>query len=142
MSTEENKAAVHRFLEEVIHRRNVAAVDEYLAPDYVEHDALPPGMPPGREGLKQLVAMFLEAFPDLRLTIDEEVAEGDRVALYHTFTGTHQGTFMGIAPTGKQVSFTTADFVRIVDGKQVEHRSVIDTFALLQQLGALPALGQ
>ena len=140
MSTEEHKAIARRFVEEVINRQNVAVIDEIIAPDFIEHDELPPGTLPGPEGQKQYIGMFLAAFPDLHVTIEDLVAEGDKVVLYQTFRGTHRGEFMGTAPTGIQVTFPGVDIVRLAGSRFVEHWSVIDALGLLQQLGAVPAL--
>ena len=141
MATEANKALVQQFLEEVINRGNLAAIDDFLAPDYVEHDALPPGLPATRAGFAQAFALFHRAFPDLRVTVDDALAEDDRVMVRQTFQGTHQGEFAGIAPTGRAVSFVGIDVVRIRDGRFAEHWSVLDNQGLLEQLGATATAG-
>ncbi len=141
MAAEGNKAIIRRFVEEVQNGGDLAAVDELTAPGYVNHSA-PPGVPGDREGLKQLTAMFRRAFPDGRMTIEEMVAEGDRVATRKTFRGTHRGELMGIPPTGRAVAIGLIDIVRLVDGKVVESWSAADDLGLLQQLGALPSPGQ
>ncbi len=140
MSTEANKAIVRRFVEEVQNGGDLAALDALAAPGYVNHSA-PPGVPPDREGLKQLTAMFRQAFPDGRMTIEDMVAEGERVATRKTFRGTHRGELMGIPPTGKAVAIGLIDIVRVADGKVVESWSVADDLGLLRQLGALAPLG-
>src|SRR5262249_47337156 len=99
MSAEENKAIVRRYLEEGFHRRNPAAVDELVAPDFVHHDPVNPLHGPA--GLKEYQAVLFAAFPDLRLTLEDIVAEGDKVVVRYTMTGTHRGAVAGIAPTGK-----------------------------------------
>ena len=104
MQTEQNKALYRQFVEEVFNRGNTSAIDELVAPDFVEHEELPPGVPSGREGVKQLSIMLRSAFPDLKATIDDILAEGDKVAARMTWRGTHKGEFMGIPPTGKSVS--------------------------------------
>jgi steroid delta-isomerase-like uncharacterized protein len=139
MSLAENKALFRRLYEEVINNRNLAVMDELAAPDLIDHEELPPGVPPGREGAKQFFAMLHQAFPDLRVEADEPLAEGDRVVIHATWRGTHQGTFLGIPPTGKAITFTGIDIVRIQDGKMVEHWGITDSLGLLQQLGAIPA---
>jgi steroid delta-isomerase-like uncharacterized protein len=141
MSTEVNKAIVRRFVEEVQNGGDLAALDEFAAPGYVNHSA-PPGVPADREGLKQLTAMFRRAFPDGRMTIEDMVAEGDRVATRKTFRGTHRGELMGIPPTGKAVTIGLIDFARLAGGRVVESWSVADELGLLRQLGALPPPGQ
>jgi steroid delta-isomerase-like uncharacterized protein len=142
MSTEQNKALFRRVMEEVFNRGNVSLVDELLAPDFVEHEELPPGIPAGREASKQLSTMLRSAFPDFQATIDHLVAEGDKVVARSTWSGTHKGEFMGIAPTGKSVSFGVIDIVRIAGGKLVEHWGLMDNSGMMQQLGVIPAPGE
>ena len=129
-------------VEEIFIRGNISQADEFLAPDFVEHEELPPGMPSGREGVKQLTATIRSAFPDFKATIDDMVAEDDKVVLRMTWRGTHQGEFMGVPPTGRNVSFGVIDIIRIVGGKFVEHWGQMDSMGLMQQLGAIPAPGQ
>ena len=137
MSTETNSAFIRRFVDEAINRRNAAAIDQMVAEDFLEHVPLP-GQGSGREGLKQAVAMLLHAFPDMRWTIEEQVAEGDKVVSRFAWTGTQQGEFMGIKPRGAKVSVwgVVIDVVR--DGQFVESRIIMDSLGLLQQLGAIP----
>jgi predicted ester cyclase len=139
MSTEDNKALVRQVLEEVFNQGNLGRADEFLAPDFVEHEALPPGLPGGREGVKQLVTMMRSAFPDFKATIDGILAEGDKVVVRQTFSGTHKGEFMGIAPTGRSMSMKVIDIIRLAGGKFVEHWGLMDSTAMMQQLGAVPA---
>ena len=120
MSTEENKALVRRFVDEVQSAGNTDAIDEICSPEFVNHSA-PPGAPSNREGVKQLTAMFRQAFPDSYFTIEDIMAERDKVATRKTFHGTHQGEFMGIPPTGQQGSMGLIDIVRIANGRVVEH---------------------
>ena len=142
MSTEQNKVLVRRMVEEIFTQGKTSQADEFLAPDFVEHEELPPGIPSGREGVKQLTNMFRTAFPDFRATIDDIVAEGDKVVIRQTWSGTHKGEFMGVPPTGKSVSFGVIDIIRIVGGKFVEHWGQMDSMGMMQQLGAIPAPGQ
>ncbi len=135
MSTEENKAIVRRFFEETS-RGNLDVLDELMSENYVDHN-LPPGLPPGREGQRRLIRSYLQAFPDLRFTIEELIAEGDKVVTRGRYQGTLQGELLGIPPTGKQVNVALIDIVRVADGKLVEHWIAADTLGLLQQLGAL-----
>jgi steroid delta-isomerase-like uncharacterized protein len=109
-------------------------VDDFFAPDFVSHNN-PPGFPPGVEGVKRFFATFRDAFPDVSVQIDEIVADGDRVAVATTFTGTHEGELMGVAPTGRRVSVTGIDIVRVKDGRIVEHRGLTDIVGLMRQLG-------
>ncbi len=136
--SEQNKALYRRFIDEVIGRKNLGAIDELLAPDFVDHNPMP-GLLPNREGMKQAMSMFLSAFPDMQSDISFFVAEGDLVVGHHTTTGTHQGEFMGIPATGKKVSFDEIHTVRIVNGKAVEHWGLADDAAMMQQLGVAQA---
>ena len=140
MSAETNKAANRRFYEEVINQKKLAVVDEVAGQNYVSH-GFPPGLPPGREGLKAFVGAFHGAFPDGLLTIDQMIAEGDTVATRLTFHGTHTHEFMGIAPTGKKVTVPALDMARFEGGKLVEHWGGPDQMSLLQQLGVIPKMG-
>ena len=142
MSTEQNKALVRKLVEEAINQGNMSMIDEFLIPDFVEHEELPPGIPPGREAPKVLFTMLRSAFPDLKATIEHLIAEGDEVVLHMTWTGTHEGEFMGIPPTGKRISINVIDILGIAEGKFVEHWGVMDSMAMMQQLGVVPAPGQ
>ena len=141
MPRESNTALVRHLVDEVQNRGNIAAVDEIAAPTFVNHSA-PPGMSSDREGLKQLTLLFRQAFPDGVMTVEDMLAEGDLVATRKTFRGTHQGPFMGLAPTGKQIEIGLIDIVRVVDGRVTEHWNAVDNLGLLQQLGLLPSPGQ
>ena len=131
------KALNRRFYEEIIQEGNLDLIDDLVSDDIVEHVPLP-GQGTGREGTKQAIRMFREAFPDIRADIQVEIAEGDLVAVVARFTGTHQGEFIGIPPTGKKVAVLALDVSRIRDGKFVEHWGLFDTAALMEQLGAAP----
>jgi len=140
MSAEENKAVLHRLAEEIFNKGNISVVDEIIAPDYVFHG--PVGMEyKGPEGFKQMVTMYRNAFPDLHMTVEDMVAEGDKVAQRITIRGTHKGELMGIAPTGKQVTITGIIIVRFVGGKEVEAWSTMDLLGMMQQLGVAPPMG-
>ncbi len=139
MSVEQNKALFRRFVEEVFNKGNVSTIDEFLAPNFVEREVLPPGTPSGREGVKQLTMMFRTAFPDFNVSIDDMIAEGDKLVARTTWSGTQKGEFMGIPSSGKRVSFDVIDIIRISEGKGVEHWGVMDSSALMQQLGVIPA---
>ena len=142
MSTEENKALTRRMVEEIFNRGNISRIDEFLAPDFVEREELPPGIPSGREGVMQLTTMLRSAFPDFEATIEDLVAEGDRVVLRQIWSGTHQGEFMGVPPTGKRVSIGVIDILRVDGGRFVEHWGLMDSMGMMQQLGAIPTPGQ
>lgn len=141
MATEQNKALFRRMVEEIFNRGNLDLVDEVFAPDFVEHEELPPGIPSGREGVKQMTSMLRGAFPDFKATIEDMLAEGDRVVIRMTWTGNHQGDFMGIPATGRRVSFGVIDIVRFAGGKFAEHWGLMDQAGLMQQLGAVPEPG-
>ena len=141
MSARENKTTVRRFVDEVQSGGNIDAIDELCSPEFVNHSA-PPGVPSNCEGVKQLTAMFRQAFPDSYFTVEDMVAEGDKVATRKTFHGTHQGEFMGIPPTGQQVSIGLIDIVRIAGGQVVEHWSMVDNLGMMQQLGVIPGSRQ
>ena len=135
--TEDNKALNRRFVEEVINEGNLDAIDELLDPGVVDH-AAPPGVPTGREGAKQFFAIVRSAFPDLHHTIEDMIAEGDKVVMRSTWSGTHQGEFMGIPATGRRVRVSAIDISRVADGRIVEHWEQSDALGLMQQLGVIP----
>ena len=137
MTEEENKALNRRFVEEVINQGNTDAIDELIDPGVVDH-AAPPGFPTGREGAKQFFAMMRSAFPDLHLTIEDMIAEGDKVVMRSTWSGTHQGEFMGVPATGRRVTVGGIDISRCADGRMVEHWEQFDALGLMQQLGVVP----
>jgi predicted ester cyclase len=140
MSTEDNKAVVRRFYEEVMNQKKTAVLDEVFDLNVVDHFA-PPGTPGGLEGARQTLGMFLSAFPDLHFTVEDLIAEGDKVVARATLSGTQQGTFMGIPPTGKHVAIGGIDINRFVGGKSVEHWVEMDTLGMMQQLGVIPPPG-
>lgn len=138
MSPEENKVIVRRFVEAVVNRGNLTAVDELFHPEYVLH--IPASAEPilGVESVKRTSALFRSAFPDWHDTIDDMIASGDKVVTRWTERGTHKGEFQGIAPTGKQVRLTGIDVFRLKDGKIVEQWLQMDMLGMMQQLGAIP----
>ena len=136
--TEENKTIEGRFIEEVLNGKNLAAADELVAEDFVELDPFP-GQEQGREGLKELLGMFFGAFPDIRWTIEELIAEVDKVVNRFTFRGTHRGEFLGVPATGRQVEVKGVVIDRIAEGKIADSRILMDALGLMQQLGAIPA---
>jgi len=143
MSTEANKIIARRFFEDIFSQGNLAVADEIIAPDYLEGGpGAIPGLPPGPEGSKMLVMVYRNAFPDIRFTIDEQIAEGDTVMTRWTAHGTHKGELAGIPPTGKSVTVTGVSVDRIVDGKLVAGWSISDQYGMLQQLGVIPPQGQ
>jgi steroid delta-isomerase-like uncharacterized protein len=141
MSAEENKALMQRFVDEVMNKGNMAVAQELVALDYIEHDPLP-GQQQGRQGLIDTLTMVRTAFPDLEWTIEELVAEGEKVASYNTWRGTHLGVFLGIPPTGKRVTVPAMVFDTWIDSKLKESRLLMNVMSLMQQLGVVPVPGQ
>lgn len=139
MIAEQNKALVVGFVEELFNRGNMGIVGEIFAPDFIEHEQLPPNIPNGSEGVKVLTTMLRSAFPDFKATIDDIIAEGNKVVIRMNWSGTQKGEFMGIPATGKRVSFGVIDIIRVTNGKVVEHWGQMDSMKMMQQLGALPA---
>jgi predicted SnoaL-like aldol condensation-catalyzing enzyme len=136
MSTEENKSLARRYVEQVLNEGNLNALDDFASPNYKRYLS-PTAAPLTPEVQKQRLAGLRAAFPDIHLTIDDVIAEGDRVALRMTLNGTHQGTLQGIAPTGKPVTVFAFDVIRIENGKFIEHWGGPDLLSMLQQLGAV-----
>ena len=127
---EENKAAARRFFEEVWNQRRFEVIPEIFAPTLTFN-----GQQVSRDVIEQSISARLVAFPDIHVTVDEQVAEGDKVSTRRTWTGTHSGVYRGIEPTGKQVTWTQISIVRFEEGKIVEDWAVADELTLLQQLG-------
>jgi steroid delta-isomerase-like uncharacterized protein len=138
--SEENKAIARRIFE-VFNSGNLALADELIAADVVDHQAMP-GMEAGLAGFKQLISMLRAGFPDLRLTVEDLIAEGDKVVGRSTMSGSHTGEFMGMAPTGKQFTIQAIDVMRFAGGKAVEHWGNQDDLGMMQQLGVIPTPGQ
>jgi len=133
--SEENKAIARRWIDEIWSEGNMATIDELFATDFIFHYPSP-GVEPNLEGYKQWVTMGGNAFPGT-YTIEDMIAEGDKVMVRWNFSGTHKGEFMGVAPTGKQVTMTGISISRIVGGKIVEEWGVNDDLGLMQQLGVI-----
>ena len=136
MSIEQNKVIVRKY-GELMNAQDVDGALAYFSPSFVDH-AVRPGMPPGIQGIRLFFNMLFTAFPDLRATIEDIIAEGDKVVDRMTCEGIHQGMFMGAPPTGKRVTWSFIDINRIVDGKVVEHWAEVDTMGIMQQLGLVP----
>jgi predicted ester cyclase len=142
MSAEQNKANSRRFFEDVCNKGNLDLLDELVDTNVVGYQADGNDIR-GREALKQFVRMYYTAFPDLRFTIEDQFAEGDKVVTRWSSQGTHKGELMGIAPTGKHAAGVTGISIdRYSGGKQVEGWTNWDTLGLLQKLGVIPAVGQ
>ena len=138
MSVEDNKALVRRWFEELFNEAKLDLADEIVTPDHVSHDPSTPEHLPGPEGERQLVTLVRGAFPDGRMTIEDLVAEGARVAVRWSFRGTNRGDFMGVAPTGNQVEMGTIDLFRVAGGKIAETWTNVDMMTMMRQLGAFP----
>lgn len=136
----DTKGIARRFLEEAFNSGNLDVVDELVAPEFVNHDAALPEPATGIEATKASIKGYRDAFPDLRLTIEQQVAEGEYVTTRWSARGTHQGDLLGMAATGKQATVTGITIDRIVDGRFVESWTNWDTLGLMQQLGVVPAL--
>src|SRR5919206_3569999 len=133
----ENKAIMRRLYEEIFNEGKLELADELVAPEMVNHTA--PGAPRGPVPVKGLVAMLRRAFPDHHIAIEDMVAEGDKVVMLNTYSGTHEGEFMGIAPTGKRFVQRQVHVMRFADGKAVEHWGLRDDLGQMQQLGVIPS---
>jgi steroid delta-isomerase-like uncharacterized protein len=137
----DNKALVRRSIEEAVNKGNLAVIDDVAAPNYVYHEPTA-GEVRGPDGLKKLIAMYRTAFPDVRMTIDDQIAEGDRVVTRWTVSGTHKGELMGIAPSGKQITVTGIVITRVANGKVVEEWENYDALGMMRQIGAVTAPGK
>jgi steroid delta-isomerase-like uncharacterized protein len=133
-----SRAVIQRFIEEVLNQKKLDVADEIVAENFVELDPFP-GQGPGRQGLKDVLSAFIAGFPDMHWAIEEQIAEGDKVMTRFTWTGTHQGAFMGIPATGKLVKVKGVVIDRVVDGWMVDSRILMDSMGMLQQLGVLPS---
>ena len=137
MSAEESKAAMRRYFG-VFEQGNIDLFDELLAPDYVNHSPATPDLPTGPEGVKGVVAMFRSGIPDLRVVVEDMIAEGDKVATRYTLEGTHEGELFGVPPTGQLLSIKNISVERVSDGKIREHWRITDSLDMMQQLGVIP----
>jgi steroid delta-isomerase-like uncharacterized protein len=138
MSTETNKAIVRRYIEQILNNQRLDLIDEFFV-DTVELHGVGSGIT-GRAALVEYYAMFGAAFPDWHTTIDDMVAEGDKVVVRYTATSTHQGEMQGIPATGKPYTQNAIVIYRLTNGKIVEGRLQTDMLSMMQQLGLMPAL--
>lgn len=136
MTTDDNKALVQRFFNEVINQRNLAALSQFVDPGGVNH-TVPAGMP---QETNQFLSQYLNAFPDAQATVEDLLADGDKVVARVSIRATHKGTFRGIAPTGKPITVMGINIFRIANGKLVEHWGLTDRLTVLQQVGVVPPL--
>jgi len=138
MSIEENKAVVRRFFEELVSTDNLAVADELLSPGFRFYFAGSPD-PMDLAHYEEFLMARRAAFPDRRFVVDDMIAEGDKVSARFTMRGTHKGEFRGIAPSGKEVTMTGIDMIRLAEGKMVEDRVEVDQIGMMQQLGVIPS---
>ena len=128
-----NKEIVHAFINAVFVKHDLSVLDQYMRDDYIQHN---PDVPQGKEGFRQFFEATFKAMPDFRYSIHQIIAEGDRVVVYSTSSGTHKGgEWLGVSPTGNRLSFDVFDMFRLQDGRLAEHWDVADTYTLFNQLG-------
>lgn len=138
MTAKESKAVVEHVWEEFFIQGNLDKADEFFAPDYVNHDPAAPEDSHGPEELRQFLSIYHRAFPDMQFTIEDMIAEGDKVVVRWTLRGTHQGELMGIPPTNNRVMLTGMSIERVSGDKIIETWDNYDTLGLMQQLGVIP----
>jgi steroid delta-isomerase-like uncharacterized protein len=138
--SEENKAIARRALEEIFSAQgDLDVADELIAPNYIGHDPVSPEDVHGPEGVKEFASMYRNAFPDVQMSVEDQIAEGDMVATRWIASGTHQGDMMGIAPSGNRVTVSGTSIERIVDGKIEETWDNYDALGMMQQIGVIPS---
>jgi steroid delta-isomerase-like uncharacterized protein len=142
MPTEHNRMIVRSFYEDGFNKGDLDSVRPYIAPRFVSHNPIIGNLLPGYEGYKQLVAIHRKAFPDIRMKIEEMIVNVDRVVVRWSWRGSHHGHFMGVPPSGLQVTVTGMHIFRIAHGKIAESWVNWDTYGLMQQIGHSPALMQ
>ena len=140
--SEQNKTNIRRLFEEVWNKGHVPVADELFAPTYTNHDSSTPDLGRGPESEKKRVTLYRSAFPDIRFTIEDMLAEGETVVARWSCRGTHKGELNGIAPTGKQFNITGVSIARFTNGKMFEGYVNWDALGLMQQLGVVPELGR
>jgi C-1 hydroxylase len=136
LSLEENKAIVRHFLE-ALNKQDLSSLSDFVAPDYLDHTNQFQGL----DSVKQAITTVYKGFPDFHVTIEDIIAEGEKVWVRETETGTHRGEYQGIAPTGKKMTFTCVDTFKIVDGKIAEAWHVYDFLEFYRQLGVIDYKG-
>jgi len=140
--SEQNKTNIRRLFEEVWNKGQLPVADELFAPTYTHHDSSTPDVGRGPESEKKRVTLYRNAFPDIRLTIEDMLAEGETVVARWSCRGTHKAELNGIAPTGKQFNITGISTARFTNGKMFEGYINWDALGLMQQLGVVPELGK
>ena len=137
--SEENKALARRVIEEMFNEGNLDVADEIIAQDHAHHDPAMPEERHGREHFKQFASMYRSAFSDLHIEIEDQIAEGDKVASRWVARGTHEGDLMGLPPSGKQVTVVGMTIDRVAEGKVAETWDSYDALGMMQQIGAIPS---
>ena len=140
--SEQNKTAVRRLFDELWNKGNLPVAEELIAPTYTCHDASMTDVGRGPESEKKRVTHYRNAFPDMRLTIEDIITEGETVVARWSYRGQHKGELNGIAPTGKQFAISGVTIARFANGKMVEGYVNWDALGLMQQLGVVPELGK
>jgi len=136
MSIERNKQLICHYIENIVNTGDVQDIDQYISPAYYEGNR-PNGQVVGIEGAKHHIASVRETYPDLHLTVEQQIAEGDWVATRITARGTHLGEWLDMKPTGKKVEISGINFDKVVDGRIVEHGGAANTFEALLEIGAI-----
>jgi steroid delta-isomerase-like uncharacterized protein len=136
---EANKKVAERLAEDVFSKGWMEVFDEIFADSYIMHNMPVPNIPGTKEGFRKLVLATRHAFPDVKVHIDDMIAEGDFAVFHDHVEATSKNDFLGVPPNGKHVAWTEIHFLRIVDGKIVEHWTNFDQFGILMQLGAIPS---
>ena len=134
--SEQNKAVFEKLMS-ALNAKDMATMESLIADDFVDNDAMP-GMAPGRQGMIDMMGMFVGAFPDLNVVVEHWVAEGDLVAGVMTTNGTQTEEFMGMPASGKKFSIREMHMVRVVNGKMAEHWGLSNEMSMMQQLGLMP----
>lgn len=141
MSAEDNKVISRRLFQEFWDGKNLAVADQLLDANHTDHTPGSPPLPPGPEGTKQFATLYFTAFPDLRISIEDQVAEGDRVVTRWRAQGTNTGSLFGMPATNKPATITGITIDRFAGGKIVETWTNFDNLGMLQQLGVIPSMG-
>jgi steroid delta-isomerase-like uncharacterized protein len=142
VSAEENKALARRWFEELFNAQNFDVAHEITAQDAVNHDPTLTDLPSGPEGDRHVVNLYHGAFPDAQITVEDQIAEGDRVVTRWTGRGTHQGEFLGVAPSGNRIEISGMTINRVTGGKIAETWTNYDALGMMQQIGAIPSPGE
>jgi steroid delta-isomerase-like uncharacterized protein len=137
MAIHQTQSPIRRIFDEAFNQGNLAVVDELLSPDHLAHSSFGEA-PNGSQGLKWLIVLFRNAFPDLNCTVEDEIREGDKFSVHWTMRGTHKGYFLGNPPTGRSVKAQGILFARTENGRMIEACTLIDQLGILQQLGLVP----